>query len=297
MSKNKKVKILLVIILVLIIIAVIIAAIFVQRYYATTKECTNCGGTGKVTGACEGRQQCWLCEGKCTRVLCNEVGLIHEHKYKSKELKNCPNCNGFKWTNVYMCSNCEYMTYYCNSCGELSETECFGSMTICAVCDNTGYVDCEHNVTDKHIGQLTCEICEGKKRIPADMETCNHNIVVDEGKEATCVDEGKTEGSHCSICNATITKQETISTTEHTIEDWEEIDNNVHRGTCKECENTIDEEHEYEDGKCIKCKTQDPSTSENIIPNTGIEQLIIMILNILGLASVGAIIVRKYKDI
>lgn len=170
-------------------------------------------------------------------------------------------------------------------------------MTMCAVCDNVGYVDCEHNADSEHIGQLTCEVCEGKKRIPVDMETCNHNIIVDEGQEATCTEEGKTEGSHCSICNTIITKQEIISPIEHTIENWEEIDNKVHRGTCETCESTIDEEHEYEDGKCIKCKTQDPSTSENTIPNTGMKQLIIMTLGVLGLTIVGAVIMRKYKEI
>lgn len=125
MDKKRKVKILLVIILLLVIMAVIIATIFVQRYYAATKECTNCGGTGKVIGTCQGRQQCWLCEGTCIRVLCNEVGVGHEYEYKSKELKNCSTCNGFKWTNAYMCSNCEYMTYYCNTCGGLAGTRIF----------------------------------------------------------------------------------------------------------------------------------------------------------------------------
>ena len=42
-----------------------------------------------------------------------------------------------------------------------------------------------------------------------------HNIVIDQGKEATCTEDGLTEGSHCSICNEVIKKQEVIPATRH----------------------------------------------------------------------------------
>jgi len=255
-SDKKSPKLLLVVILFFIVMAIIVGIFLVQRYYASTKECTICSGKGKVTGTCEGRQQCWLCLGKNTRVLCNEVGRNHEYEYKTKELKVCSNCDGYKWTTVHICKNCEYMTYHCNKCGELTGTGYLGSMAVCALCNNSGYFDCEHNITTEHVAQLECNICEGKGRIPLDMETCTHDIVIDEAQEATCTKEGKTEGAHCSKCNAITTKHEVIPATGHTVEEWVDEEDGKHSGVCTVCREKITENHIEEMDEAEEGKTQ-----------------------------------------
>ena len=72
------------------------------------------------------------------------------------------------------------------------------------------------------MANLKCKLCEGKGRIPCASEKCkysidgNHEIVIDEAIEATCTKAGKTQGSHCSVCNTVITAQQTVAATGHT---------------------------------------------------------------------------------
>ena len=45
-----------------------------------------------------------------------------------------------------------------------------------------------------------------------------HTVVVDEAVEVTCTTDGKTEGSHCSVCNEVLVAQETITALGHDLE-------------------------------------------------------------------------------
>ena len=125
------------------------------------------------------------------------------------------------------------------------------------------------------MANLKCTLCEGKGRIPCAAEKCkystdgNHEIVIDEAIESTCTKEGKTEGSHCNLCNAIIVAQES----------------------------TLLGEHNYVDGKCNECGIKDITISENILPNTGLKTIISATLIILGLITIGIIKIKKYKDI
>lgn len=59
----------------------------------------------------------------------------------------------------------------------------------------------------------TCTICGDTytEEIPA----TGHTIVTDPAIPATCTTEGKTEGSHCSVCNEVLTIQQTVPATSH----------------------------------------------------------------------------------
>ena len=46
--------------------------------------------------------------------------------------------------------------------------------------------------------------------------TGSHSPSRDKGKPATCTEDGLTEGSHCSVCNTVLVKQEVIPATGHT---------------------------------------------------------------------------------
>lgn len=69
-------------------------------------------------------------------------------------------------------------------------------------------------------------------------EVHEHTIVIDKAIEATCKTEGKTEGSHCSVCNTVIKAQETVAKKEHTVV----IDKPAVEATCKE-EGKTEESH------------------------------------------------------
>ena len=68
--------------------------------------------------------------------------------------------------------------------------------------------------TSKGVEERICSICGGvdTKTIPAK----GHTPVSDPAVAATCTSEGKTAGSHCSICGAVLTTQKTIPAKEHT---------------------------------------------------------------------------------
>lgn len=56
-----------------------------------------------------------------------------------------------------------------------------------------------------------CSVCGGEiSRTTKEGEMGAHVPVVDEAVPATCIAEGKTEGSHCSVCNVVITAQTVI---------------------------------------------------------------------------------------
>lgn len=80
-----------------------------------------------------------------------------------------------------------------------------------------------------------------------------HTVVVDEKVKATCTAEGKTEGSHCSVCNAVLTEQQPIKMLDHK---WK-------KATCttpKKCSTCGKEEgkaagHSYKEATCTAPKT------------------------------------------
>ena len=47
--------------------------------------------------------------------------------------------------------------------------------------------------------------------------TGSHSPSRDKGKPATCTEDGLTEGSHCSVCNTVLVKQEAVPVTDHTV--------------------------------------------------------------------------------
>ena len=50
-----------------------------------------------------------------------------------------------------------------------------------------------------------------------------HTVVTDAAVEATCTTDGKTEGSHCSVCGTVIVAQEIVPAKGHTVVDVPEV--------------------------------------------------------------------------
>ena len=86
-----------------------------------------------------------------------------------------------------------------------------------------------------------------------DVPPAGHTVVKDEAIEATCEENGKTEGSHCSVCGKILQEQlELFPALGH---DWEELE--VTPATCTE-----KGEKKYACTRCQKTKTEE-------IPATG----------------------------
>ena len=71
-----------------------------------------------------------------------------------------------------------------------------------------------------------CTVCETElsreiKTIPA----AGHTVAVDKAVEATCTEDGLTEGKHCSVCGEVLVKQEVVKATGHHYEN----------GVCADC--------------------------------------------------------------
>ena len=97
------------------------------------------------------------------------------------------------------------------------------------------YPGCEH--TYKNACDADCNVCGATREVthtPGDVATCTtaqvctvcdtelvkalgHTAVVDKAVAATCTTAGKTEGSHCSVCNTVIKAQTTVAAKGH---DW-----------------------------------------------------------------------------
>ena len=79
---------------------------------------------------------------------------------------------------------------------------------------DNGKVTKEATCTEEGEKTYTCTTCQ-KTRTESIAKT-GHTEVKDVAIAETCESEGKTEGSHCSVCNSIIKKQETIPATGHT---------------------------------------------------------------------------------
>ena len=95
------------------------------------------------------------------------------------------------------------------------------------------YPGCEH--TYKNACDADCNVCGATREVthtPGDVATCTtaqvctvcdtelvkalgHTEVVDKAVTATCTTAGKTEGSHCSVCNTVIKAQTTVAALGH----------------------------------------------------------------------------------
>ena len=174
------------------------------------RKCAACGATdgepinhvagdavreNEVAGTCteEGYYDsvtyCELCEKEIGRetVKTEKADHIPGEVVKENEIPATCTESG-SYDNAVYCSVCK--TYKFSS-----ETVTVGA---------TGHID---GNSDKQ-----CDIC--KKEIAC----TNHNPVVDSAVPATCTSDGLTEGSHCSLCNATIVAQQVIPALGHSYE-------------------------------------------------------------------------------
>ena len=80
-------------------------------------------------------------------------------------------------------------------------------------------VDINSTCTSSGSRHKECTKC-GEILETATISTIGHTAVKDAAVAATCTTAGKTEGSHCSVCNAVIKAQTIVPATGHTSSEW-----------------------------------------------------------------------------
>lgn len=75
----------------------------------------------------------------------------------------------------------------------------------------------EATCTEKGSQSKECSRC--KNLYIEEIEEAAHTVVIDEAKEATCTEDGLTEGSHCSVCQKKLVEQQIVPAHGHI---WDE---------------------------------------------------------------------------
>ena len=128
---------------------------------------------------------------------------------------------------------------------------------------------CTENGIITYIANFKNNAFKPQIKIVDDKKATGHKVVVDQAKEATCTENGLTEGSHCSVCNEVIKKQEVIPSTGH-----KEVLDSAKEATCTNtgltegihcsiCNKIIKKQeiipalgHDFKDGVCTRCHNQ-----------------------------------------
>ena len=128
---------------------------------------------------------------------------------------------------------------------------------------------CTENGIITYIANFKNNAFKPQIKIVDDKKATGHKVVVDQAKEATCTEDGLTEGKHCSVCNEVIKKQEVIPSTGH-----KEVLDSAKEATCTNtgltegihcsiCNKIIKKQeiipalgHDFKDGVCTRCHNQ-----------------------------------------
>ena len=239
---TRKVQVILAIILA-IVAGVIIVGIFSNNKAMAITSCPNCGGTRTFRYQSSGNGSTHI-----RTVVCNSCGSSTEAETLL--------CTGGSWTqsanesngHARYCVYCGYATAAgtcyddnndgkCDACGRSGmHTHSYSSTSYsqnsnsihniikscsCGATQNAGteehsFESYSNNGNGQH--SRTCSKC-------GYTQTESHTEVIDEAKEATCTEAGKTEGKHCSVCNTVTVAQQEIPAKGHNYVD----------GECTEC--------------------------------------------------------------
>lgn len=201
-----------------------------KEYISSEAVNPTCSTEGKTA-----EKSCSICKEVTQQSL-----KISATPHKTEKFEGKPSsCTEEGYADYEKCLNCDYTTFTIISKAEHTADD--GVITKKASCTETGVITYSCSVcgefmysdtipVTEHIYKLTasklptctkdgsyiytCDTCGAEKSdaIPSK----GHTAVTDKAKEASCTETGLTEGSHCSVCNEILTKQDTIPTKEHT---------------------------------------------------------------------------------
>ncbi|MCM1545280.1 MAG: FIVAR domain-containing protein, partial [Ruminococcus sp.] len=173
---------------------------FVQENNQHAQLCVNgCGGHNDFVPCTGGTA---TCQTKATCETCNKpYGETVGHVYK----RNITKIEGNAELHSVQCQWCDATTTVSHNYG----TE--PSSTTNATC-----------LTDT-IKYYTCSTCNYEKSVIVENSALGHDLIDDEAVAATCTTEGKTAGSHCSVCKTVIAEQTVIPAKGHAYGAWETV--------------------------------------------------------------------------
>ena len=184
----------------------------------TLHKCSVCGtsykdSTTKATGHSYGnsvvtKQPTCTSEGTaiktCTKCNATVTETIPKTSHKYADTVVAPTCTTDGYT-LHKCSVC------CTSYKD-STTKATGHSY------GNSVVTKQPTCTSEGTAIKTCTKCNATvtEKLPAKA----HTAVTDKGYPATCTTAGKTDGSHCSVCNTVIKVQTVINATGHKSSGW-----------------------------------------------------------------------------
>ena len=184
----------------------------------TLHKCSVCGtsykdSTTKATGHSYGnsvvtKQSTCTSEGTaiktCTKCNATVTETIPKTSHKYADTVVAPTCT----TNGYTLHKCSV----CGTSYKDSTTKATGHSY------GNSVVTKQPTCTSEGTAIKTCTKCNATvtEKLPAK----GHTAVTDKGYPATCTTAGKTDGSHCSVCNTVIKVQTVINATGHKSSGW-----------------------------------------------------------------------------
>ena len=184
----------------------------------TLHKCSVCGtsykdSTTKATGHSYGnsvvtKQPTCTSEGTaiktCTKCNATVTETIPKTSHKYADTVVAPTCT----TNGYTLHKCSV----CGTSYKDSTTKATGHSY------GNSVVTKQPTCTSEGTKTKTCTKCNATvtEKLPAK----GHTAVTDKGYPATCTIAGKTDGSHCSVCNTVIKVQTVINATGHKSSGW-----------------------------------------------------------------------------
>ena len=184
----------------------------------TLHKCSVCGtsykdSTTKATGHSYGnsvvtKQPTCTAEGTktktCTKCNATVTETIPKTSHKYADTVVAPTCTAGGYT-LHKCSVCG-TSYKDNTTKATGHS--YGNSVV------TKQPTC----TSEGTAIKTCTKCNATvtEKLPAK----GHTAVTDKGYPATCTTAGKTDGSHCSVCNTVIKAQTVINATGHKSSGW-----------------------------------------------------------------------------
>ena len=184
----------------------------------TLHKCFVCGtsykdSTTKATGHSYGnsvvtKQPTCTSEGTktktCTKCNATVTETIAKTSHKYADTVVAPTCT----TNGYTLHKCSV----CGTSYKNNTTKATGHSY------GNSVVTKQPTCTSEGTAIKTCTKCNATvtEKLPAK----GHTAVIDKGYPATCTTAGKTDGSHCSVCNTVIKAQTVINATGHKSSAW-----------------------------------------------------------------------------
>ena len=184
----------------------------------TLHKCSVCGtsykdSTTKATGHSYGnsvvtKQPTCTAEGTaiktCTKCNATVTETIAKTSHKYADTVVAPTCTADGYT-LHKCS-------VCGTSYKDSTTKATGHSY------GNSVVTKQPTCTSEGTAIKTCTKCNATvtEKLPAK----GHTAVTDKGYPATCTTAGKTDGSHCSVCNTVIKVQTVINATGHKSSAW-----------------------------------------------------------------------------